>query len=136
MLEIRHKPYLTRIFFPGRFRVRKQTSRCQLSSKKFWPSLFRGRWLKQVSLCLRRNSHDYEVSGWDCPRGLGCWVFAEQDSHSLRYSRRYGTVRPRATAIKIVPSALPCARDISASLHVIACIFDPLVVERVLRHLD
>jgi hypothetical protein len=39
MLEISHKSYLMRIILPGRFRVRKQTSLCQMSSKKFWPNL-------------------------------------------------------------------------------------------------
>jgi hypothetical protein len=39
-------------------------------------------------------------------------------------------------AVKIVAPAHPCARDISASVHVIACIEDPLIIKKVLTHLD
>jgi len=32
--------------------------------------------------------------------------------------------------------AHPCARGIRASMHVIACIEDPVVIEKILTHLD
>jgi len=37
----------------------------------FWPNLFLGRWLNGLSWCLRMNSADYEVVGWECPWGQG-----------------------------------------------------------------
>jgi len=37
--------------------------------------------------------------------------------------------------VKVTALAHPCARGISASLHVIACIEDPEVIEKILMHL-
>ena len=39
------------------------------SGQQFRPNLFLGRWRKGLSWCLRSNSADYEVVGWQCPRG-------------------------------------------------------------------
>ncbi len=39
-------------------------------------------------------------------------------------------------AVKVAALAHPCARGISASLHVIACIEDPAVIRKILQHLD
>ena len=38
--------------------------------------------------------------------------------------------------VKVVAPAHSCARDISASMHVIACIEDPLVIKKTLTHID
>ena len=38
-------------------------------------------------------------------------------------------------AVKVAAPAYPCARAISASLHVIACIEDPVVIKKILTHL-
>jgi hypothetical protein len=79
-------PYLTRIFFSGRFRVRKQTVRCQTSSKKFWPNLFLERWLKGVSWCLRRNPAGFGGVGLECPRGSRSEVCVGGVYGPLRFS--------------------------------------------------
>ncbi len=39
-------------------------------------------------------------------------------------------------AVKVAAPAHPCARGISASLHVIASIEDPVVIKKILIHLD
>ena len=39
-------------------------------------------------------------------------------------------------AVKVAAPAHPCARGISASMHVIACIEDPVVIKKILTHLD
>jgi hypothetical protein len=38
--------------------------------------------------------------------------------------------------VKFSRSRHPASRDISASMHVIACIEDPVVIEKILTHLD
>ena len=38
--------------------------------------------------------------------------------------------------VKISRSRHPASRDISASMHVIACIEDPVVIEKILTHLE
>ena len=37
--------------------------------------------------------------------------------------------------VKIVAPAHPCARGINASMHVIVCVEDPAVIEKILKHL-
>ena len=37
-------------------------------------------------------------------------------------------------AVRVAAPAHPCARGISASLHVIACIEEPVLIERILVH--
>ncbi len=38
--------------------------------------------------------------------------------------------------VRITAPAHPCARGISASMHVVACIEDPEVIRKILAHLD
>ena len=37
--------------------------------------------------------------------------------------------------VKIAAPAHPCARGINASMHVIACVEDPVAIEKILKHL-
>ena len=37
--------------------------------------------------------------------------------------------------VKVAAPAHPCARGINASLHVIACVEDPVAIEKILKHL-
>jgi hypothetical protein len=46
------------------------------------------------------------------------------------------TCRECGGAVKVAAPAYPCACGISASMHVIACIEDPLVIEKILTHLN
>ena len=39
-------------------------------------------------------------------------------------------------AVKVAALAHPCARGISASLRVIACIEDPAIIKKILTHLN
>ena len=46
------------------------------------------------------------------------------------------TCRECGGAVKVAAPAHPCARGISASVHVIACIEDPVVIEKIATHLN
>jgi hypothetical protein len=46
------------------------------------------------------------------------------------------TCRACGGAVKVAALAHPCARGIRASMHIIACIEDPVVIEKILTHLN
>ena len=46
------------------------------------------------------------------------------------------TCRACGGAVKVAALAHPCARGIRASMHIIACIEDAVVIEKILTHLN
>jgi len=46
------------------------------------------------------------------------------------------TCRVRGSAARVAVPAHPCAHGIRASMHIIACIEDPVVIRKILNHLQ
>ncbi len=46
------------------------------------------------------------------------------------------TCRVCGSAAKVAVPAHPCAHGIRASMHIIACIEDPVVISKILKHLQ
>jgi hypothetical protein len=56
--------------------------------------------------------------------------------YQLKTPYRDGTTHVIFEPLDFTALAHPCARGISASLHVIACIEDPTIIKKILMHLD